>query len=97
MHAHFAIALVFVLGCSATPPERAETVATLATPPPRASTHVAAPHTDGWPCVKPPVLTEHQEATLEQMTKSGRPELVEQAAGIRAKLCAGWAQSQGNP
>jgi hypothetical protein len=45
----------------------------------------------------PPIITEHQAATLEQMTKSGRPDLVQQAAEIRQKICAGWARRQGNP
>jgi hypothetical protein len=91
------IAVAWTLGCRSGAAEHTETVATLPTPLP-ASTRVAATHTDGWPCVKAPILTEHQEATLEQMTKSGRPELVEQAAEIRAKLCAGWTHSQGgNP
>lgn len=87
-----AIAFVFSLGCSALEPERTTTVATLPTPVVSAA-HVTpnASPTGDWPCEKPPILTEHQETTLEQMTRTGRPDLVQQAAEIRAKLCAAWA------
>jgi hypothetical protein len=88
--------VAFLVACSGHAEERTETVATLPTPPP-ASTHVAAPNTEGWPCVKPPILTEHQELTLEQMTKSGQPDLVQQAAEIRTKLCTAWAARSGDP
>ena len=95
-----AIAFVLSLGCGGAQPEPA-TVATLPTPATTA-THVAQPpplpasRTD-WPCEMPPVITEHQATTLVQMTRSGRPDLVQQAAEIRAKVCAGWAARSSAP
>ncbi len=88
-------------GCGGSSPDRTETVATLPTPPLAAMTATVtvqpAPSDDGWPCARPPIITERQEATLERMTESGRPDLVQQAAEIRAKICIGWTHTHGNP
>ena len=93
-----AIAFVFSLGCSGSEPERTTTVASLPTPVVSAAqvAPTASP-TGDWPCVKPEILTERQETTLERMTQSGRPDLVQQAAEIRAKLCAAWAARANTP
>jgi hypothetical protein len=73
----------------------AETVATLPLPPSAplsvTASAVLVRSVDAWPCARPPIITEHQQETLERMTKSGRPDLVQEAADIRAKICAGWA------
>jgi len=84
-----------VIACGGSSVDRNETVATLPTPP-TATTTVVATSTlrrtdDGWPCARPPIVTEHQEKTLEQMTLSGRADLVQQAAELRARICAHWA------
>jgi len=79
---------------------RSQSTTTASLPTPVVSTtqvaQNASPTTD-WPCVKPPILTEHQETLLEQMTQSGRPDLVQEAAEIRSKLCAAWAARATTP
>jgi hypothetical protein len=90
------VASLLLIACSARPVEPAAVtplpdVAPTTPPPPSAST-TATTAQSGWPCSPPyPEITERQEDLLRKMENSGRDDLINQAAEIRSKLCAGFA------